>query len=557
MKRLALLSLASLSGCFFILGFQKPLVCGDGILTEAFGEECDDGNITAANGLESFNDSCEATCTIPKCGDSIQQPFATVDSNGDGLINFSDPLEQCDDGNDINDDGCSNDCQLPICGDGIQQTVPTIDTDLDGVADATEACDDGFTCADFTPCEPNTQCADLSFCQVRGGDGCSQDCLVNEGCGNNIVDVGEECDDGNNIDADGCEADCTNPACENGILDPAELCFDGVINTPTFGSGSIASIELGDLDGDGAIDIVIPKGTTGVDVFFNDGAGGFAAAPVTVTLAAGSAAQIKIGDVDGDDIPDLLLSNGDVFFVKNNGDQSFEPPIQSAQGNFALRFVGNFNGDAANDILTNVNLLQGNNDGTFTPITLTFSPIALGSQNLFSAGDLDGDQDIDLLFATSNNANLLLAINNADGTFTTSQITGANIRSHTLADVDGDDLLDIAFTSNNNLVVLRNLGDGTFDTPVQAGTNILNIAVVTATDFNLDGVAELFVIDDLSAGKDAFVFEAGALLRASVQQFGGIPKLIKYGDINRDGVQDAVFTQNNGVGGVYVFFGAP
>src|SRR5690606_26108338 len=41
-------------------------------------------------------------------------------------------------------------------------------------------------------------------------------------CGDGVVDaeLGEACDDGNNIDADGCEADCSLPACENGIQDP-------------------------------------------------------------------------------------------------------------------------------------------------------------------------------------------------------------------------------------------------------------------------------------------------------------------------------------------------
>jgi len=46
-------------------------------------------------------------------------------------------------------------------------------------------------------------------------------------CGNGIVDPGEQCDDGNRIDGDGCEADCTAPFCGNGIVDPDEQCDDG------------------------------------------------------------------------------------------------------------------------------------------------------------------------------------------------------------------------------------------------------------------------------------------------------------------------------------------
>ena len=49
-------------------------------------------------------------------------------------------------------------------------------------------------------------------------------------CGDGIVDSGEQCDDGNNIDGDGCSADCQReptPACGDGNLDPGEQCDDG------------------------------------------------------------------------------------------------------------------------------------------------------------------------------------------------------------------------------------------------------------------------------------------------------------------------------------------
>ena len=38
---------------------------------------------------------------------------------------------------------------------------------------------------------------------VDDGDGCDSNC-TNTGCGNGIVTVGEECDDGNTLDDDGC-----------------------------------------------------------------------------------------------------------------------------------------------------------------------------------------------------------------------------------------------------------------------------------------------------------------------------------------------------------------
>lgn len=48
-------------------------------------------------------------------------------------------------------------------------------------------------------------------------------------CGDGFVTTPEECDDGNLIDGDGCEANCTitPPACGNGLLETGEDCDDG------------------------------------------------------------------------------------------------------------------------------------------------------------------------------------------------------------------------------------------------------------------------------------------------------------------------------------------
>ena len=46
-------------------------------------------------------------------------------------------------------------------------------------------------------------------------------------CGDGHVDSGEQCDDGNQVQGDGCENDCTLPRCGNGIVDNGEECDDG------------------------------------------------------------------------------------------------------------------------------------------------------------------------------------------------------------------------------------------------------------------------------------------------------------------------------------------
>ncbi|HUU02692.1 MAG TPA: DUF4215 domain-containing protein, partial [Myxococcota bacterium] len=101
----------------------------------------------------------------------------------------------------------------------------------DGIQDGGEQCDDGNTI---------------------DGDGCSQYCRI-EYCGNGWLDPGETCDDGNVAAGDGCSSDCmSDETCGNGYLDWAvgEACDDG--NT-TSGDGCQFNCALPNC-GDGVVD---------------------------------------------------------------------------------------------------------------------------------------------------------------------------------------------------------------------------------------------------------------------------------------------------------------
>ena len=105
----------------------------------------------------------------------------------------------------------------------------------DGVLHATEQCDDGN--------------------QVNG-DGCNSLCTV-EFCGDGIVHagLGEQCDDGNQDNGDGCTAMCLAEVCGDGVVQAAlgETCDDG--NT-TSGDGcdSLCHTEAASSCGNGVVD---------------------------------------------------------------------------------------------------------------------------------------------------------------------------------------------------------------------------------------------------------------------------------------------------------------
>jgi cysteine-rich repeat protein len=76
----------------------------------------------------------------------------------------------------------------------------------------------------------------------RSGDGCSANCISDETCGNAYRDVGEECDAGG-VDVLGCDSDCTLSVCGDGYVNAAvgEECDDGNRNN---GDGCSESCQL-------------------------------------------------------------------------------------------------------------------------------------------------------------------------------------------------------------------------------------------------------------------------------------------------------------------------
>lgn len=46
-------------------------------------------------------------------------------------------------------------------------------------------------------------------------------------CGNHVIEVGEDCDDGDLTDGDGCDSNCTPTGCGNGVTSAGEQCDDG------------------------------------------------------------------------------------------------------------------------------------------------------------------------------------------------------------------------------------------------------------------------------------------------------------------------------------------
>ncbi len=111
---------------------------------------------------------------------------------GDGVVD-AEQGEVCDDANDDNEDGCTNLCAF-TCED---------DPDCDDF----EICNGEETCSEEHVCVPSTEIA-------PDGEVCGDNSSCHEGqclehiCNNGVVQAEEECDDGDELDDNGCTRQC-------------------------------------------------------------------------------------------------------------------------------------------------------------------------------------------------------------------------------------------------------------------------------------------------------------------------------------------------------------
>jgi predicted NUDIX family NTP pyrophosphohydrolase len=194
---------------------------------------------------------------------------------------------------------------------------------------------------------------------------------------------------------------------------------------PTGGAGSIA---IGDLNGDGKLDLATANLDAGtVSVLLNNGSGSFQAK--RDYSVGGVLNSLAIGDLTGDGKPDLATANqignvgSDASVLANRGDGTFEARRNYATGRnpFAVA-IGDLNGDGKQDLVTGgggVSVLLNRDDGRFGPGRSYQTQLLAWSVAL---GDLNGDRKLDI--ATTDGSFHLRVLLNTTGLCTVPNVTG-------------------------------------------------------------------------------------------------------------------------------------
>ena len=286
-------------------------------------------------------------------------------------------------------------------------------------------------------------------------------------------------------------------------------------------------IGVADFDRDGDLDVVVVSEDDQInELYFNDGSGRFtdegARLPTTGTSNA-----VQVADISGDGAADILIgNNGQNVALINDGAGGFMD--QTAMRLPALSDVtqdlelGDVDGDGDLDLLVGNEdrnrLLINDGAGVFADESAARIPVRSTSELTREAdfGDVDGDGDLDILFANTSGFESAghdqqdrILINDGSGVFTdetAERLQGSDSRSFEgdLIDLDGDGDLDV-ITGNlgrggslEPYRVFLNDGTGRF---TEGTDEVLPSGIVGAgfdveqADFDRDGRLDLYLAD--------------------------------------------------------------
>jgi len=166
-----------------------------------------------------------------------------------------------------------------------------------------------------------------------------------------------------------------------------------------------------------------------------------------------------------------------------------------------------------------------------------------------AVGDLDGDNDVDLVTANIDDNNVSVLLNQGDGTFASQVTYGAGGLPHSVAvgDLDRDGDLDLVTANygDDNVSVLMNQGEGTFAGQVTYGGGSGSYSV-TVGDLDGDGDLDLVTANVHDDTASVLMNQGEGTFAGRVDySVGNTPRGVAVGDVDGDGDLDLVTANEN------------
>jgi hypothetical protein len=335
-------------------------------------------------------------------------------------------------------------------------------------------------------------------------------------------------------------------------------------------SETSANVSIGDVDGNGTLDVVLAKGRhwpLNNLILRNDGHGQFTAE--NLADAPDRTYSAALADLDGDRDLDIVVSNDRPdrkLVYLNDGDGKYHVAGTFGQPDWSTRYVtvADLNGDERPDVIVanrSSNPAKPRpsfvclNDGTGA--FPACQPLATQSATIIVAADLDSDGTIDLFVPHRDGGRSLIFWNDGAGRFTPGTAVGpdkAQIRAAVAADINGDGIPDLVVgDEQNGLFLYAGAGRRMFGSPVTLGAGTGAPYAIGVADLNRDGKPDVVVGRQGAAGS-VFFNQGGAqprFLETSWNDGKGSVYGVAIADLDGNGWPDIAAARSGAPNGVW------
>lgn len=339
--------------------------------------------------------------------------------------------------------------------------------------------------------------------------------------------------------------------------------------------GNPRSIDVGDADGDGLLDVlVINSSDNGIIIFRNLG-GAMTWSENHVIPGVISTWSGQFQDMDNDGDLDLLINfiSGGVFnsvkWYENYGDGTYNEWASWLESDLDFPYCtiyADLDEDGLKDIISTSadsddKIIWNKNIGGGDYADLQVITTDVNEARAVIAADLDGDGDLDVASVSKTDAKIAMYDNLGGGVFGMQEVISDEIPFPTgiaSSDLDGDGDFDLVVSFNENVALFEdfndrvawfeNLGGGTFADYQYIAINTFDPRDISLADLDGDGQTDVLTTDYFN---DVIVwyknvgnsnFQIQNLITADLDE----PESVAANDFDNDGDQDIAVAQYSG-----------